>query len=147
MRVAVLAGVAGVTRYEDLDCWRLASALKNGAYEMIEASSAKQDFRFRDQLRDAASSGPSNIAEAFGRYRHKESAHFARIAKASLTETHNHLADGIERRHWKAEEAAPLFVLANRAIGATTRWIRYLESSETPPDKWGRDRSQATRRR
>jgi hypothetical protein len=65
------AGVAGVTRYEDLDCWKLANELKLRVYEMIDASSAKQDFRFRDQLRAAVSSGPSNLAEAFGRDRHK----------------------------------------------------------------------------
>jgi four helix bundle protein len=84
----------------------------------------------------AAASGPSNIAEAFGHYRHKESARYARIAKASLTETLNHLGDGVDRRFWTTTQAAPLLTIAKRAIGATIGWIRYLESTATPPAYW-----------
>jgi four helix bundle protein len=98
-------------------------------YEIIERSSAKRDFKFCDQLKDAASSGPANLSEAFGCFRHKESARYARIAKASLTETDNHVHDGVDRRRWTAVEAAPLFILAKRALGATTKWIRYLENN------------------
>lgn len=128
--------MSGARRYKDLDCWKLANELKVGVYDLIEKSRAKQDFDFRDQIMSAASSGPSNLSEGFGHYRHKESARYARIAKASLTETHNHLADGIARRHWTAVEAAPLLTIATRAIGATAGWIRYLESTDTPPAYW-----------
>ena len=125
--------MAGVTRFEDLECWQLANELKIGVYELVETSSAKRDFKFRDQLMDAVSSGTTNLSEAFGYYRHRESARYARIAKASLTETDNHLLDGVHRRHWTIERVTPLRTLAKRAIGATTGWIRYLESSDPPP--------------
>ena len=125
--------MAGVTRFEDLECWRLANELKVGVYELIETSTAKRDFKFRDQLMDSVSSGTTNLSEAFGYYRHRESARYARIAKASLTETDNHLLDGVDRRHWTTERVAPLRTLAKRAIRSTTGWIRYLESSEAPP--------------
>jgi four helix bundle protein len=146
MRVALGARMAGVTRYEDLDCWKVANELKCRVYEIVDASPAKEDFRFRNQLTDAASSGPSNISEGFACYRHKESARYARIAKASLTETHNHLNDGVTRRHWSAEQIAPLLVLANRAIAATVGWIRYLETTKEPPAYWERKKERSTRR-
>lgn len=114
--------MAGVTRYQDLECWQLANELKRRVDELVDASPAKKDFRFRDQLIDAAASGPSNIAEGFSYYRHKEAAPYARIAKASLTETTNHLNDGVDRRHWKAEQIASLLELGERAIGATAGW-------------------------
>jgi four helix bundle protein len=69
--------MAGVRRYQDLDCWKLANELKLRVYEIIERSPAKHDFDFRDQLRDAASSGPSNISEAFGHHRHPDAARLA----------------------------------------------------------------------
>lgn len=128
--------MAGVRRYQDLDCWKLANELKVRVYEIIEQSAAKHDFEFRDQLRDAASSGPSNISEAFAHYRHPDGARLARIAKSSLTETHNHLGDGVDRKYWTAAAAAPLLALANRAIGATTGWIRHLETSNAPEPYW-----------
>ena len=146
MRVALLPRVAGVTRYQDLDCWKLANELKCRVYEFIDASPAKTDFRFRVQLTDSASSAPSNISEGFACYRHKESARYARIAKASLTETQNHLNDGVCRRHWNTEKVAPLLILADRAIGATVGWIRYLETTKEPPAHWERKKEPNTRR-
>jgi four helix bundle protein len=125
--------VAGVRRYEDLECWKLANELKVGVYRLVDETRAKHDFDFRDQIRASASSGPSNLSEGFGYYRHKESARYARIAKASLMETHNHLTDGVARRYWTATDAAAFLTLATRAIKATTGWIRYLESTDAPP--------------
>ena len=85
-----------VRRYQDLVCWQLANELKREVYRLLnESPSVRLDIRFTNQLRDSASSGPANLSEAFGCYRHKESARYARIAKASLTETHNHVCDGI----------------------------------------------------
>jgi len=139
--------MAGVRRYQDLDCWKLANELKCLVYDLIDASPARTDFRFRDQLTDAASSGPSNIAEGFACYRHKEGARYARIAKASLTETQNHLNDGTHRRHWTAEQVAPLLILNDRAIGATVGWIRYLETTDAPPARWEISRARPTRKR
>jgi hypothetical protein len=73
------------------------------------------------------------VSEAFACYRHKESARYARIAKCSLTETHNHLGDGIDRGHWTAARITGELKLADRAIGATTKWMAYLLSSHEPP--------------
>jgi four helix bundle protein len=123
-----------VRRYQDLDCWRLANDLKREVYALLaESPPAARDLDFVSQIRDAASSGPANISEAFACYRHKESARYARIAKCSLTETHNHLGDGVDRGHWTAGRIAAGLKLADRAIGATTRWIAYLSSSDDPP--------------
>lgn len=55
--------------YDELDAWQLANQLKLGVYSLTESGSVTRDFRFRDQLRDAAASGPSIIAEGFGRYK------------------------------------------------------------------------------
>ncbi len=128
-----------VRRYQDLVCWQLANDLKREVYRLLnESQTARNDFDFVSQLRDAASSGPANLSEAFAYYRHKEAARFARIAKASLTETHNHLADGVDRQHWTADRCKPARTLADRALGATTRWLAYLSSSNEPESHWKR---------
>jgi four helix bundle protein len=142
-----VTSVGGVRRYQDLECWKLANEFKCRVYDLVETSSARKDLRFRDQLIDAASSGPSNIAEGFACYRHKEGARYARIAKASLTEASNHLSDGIDRRHWTAEHVAPLMILDDRAIRATVGWVRHLETTEAPPAHWEIKRTRPTRKR
>jgi hypothetical protein len=80
-----------VQRYQDLVCWQLADELKREVYKLLnESPSAGRDFDFARQLKRAASSGPANLSEGFGYYRHKESAKFVRVAKGSLIETDNH---------------------------------------------------------
>src|SRR5882672_10507309 len=109
-----------VSRYQDLIAWQLADELKQKVYELIDTSSARNDFEFRDQIKASAASAPTNIAEGFGYYRHPEFGKHVRIARAELNETHNHLGDGVHRRHWSSERSAPLQALARRAGGATT---------------------------
>jgi four helix bundle protein len=121
-----------VSRFEDLTCWRLSDELKKRVYALIFDSNARSDLRFCSQLMDSAASGPANIAEAFGYYRHGDAARLARVARASLMETKNHVTDGVDRRHWTAATASPVLHLADRAIGATTNWLHYLSRSDAP---------------
>jgi four helix bundle protein len=122
----------GVKRFQDLVCWQLSTELKRGIYALIDRTGAKRDFKFRDQIMESAASAPSNIAEGFGSYGHRESARYARIAKSSLTESQNHLLDGIDRRHWTTTDVEPLMLISRRAIGATIKWIAYLTQTRTP---------------
>jgi four helix bundle protein len=97
----------GVRRYQDLVAWQLADELKKKVYELVDNSPACNDRRFCDQIKDSAASAPSNISEGFAYYRHGEFARHVRIAKASETETHNHLGDGVDRRYWSPGDAKP----------------------------------------
>jgi four helix bundle protein len=125
----------GIRRYQDLVAWQLANELKQKVYALADATTARDDRRFCEQIRDSSASAPRNLAEGFGCYLHPDFARYTRTAKASLVETHNHLGDGVDRGHWIPQEAAPLQQLADRAIGACVRLLRYLESSDAPGTK------------
>ena len=112
--------------------WQLATDLKKQVYELLDNSPARSDRTFCDQLRDAASSAPRNLAEGFGAYNHGDFARYARIARSSLLETHNHLGDGVDRRYWSRDVAARHQQLADRAIGAVTRLLEYLKRTAAP---------------
>jgi len=114
-------------------CWQLSCEFKKEAYAFIDRSGAKKDFRFCGQIMDSAASAPANLAEGFAAFRHRESARYARIAVSSLTESQNHLLDGVDRGHWGRDDIKELLSLAGRAIGATLRWIAYLNRTDTPP--------------
>jgi len=124
----------GVRRYQDLDAWQLADALKKRVYALVDATSAKRDFDFANQIRDSASSAPSNISEGFAFYRHPEFAQRVRVACAEEHETHNHLGDGVDRGHWTGEQAAPLQQLAERAMKAATGLLRHLSTTDAPSE-------------
>jgi four helix bundle protein len=76
------------TGFHDLEVWREAKAL---AVEVYRATDTLKDFSLRDQLRRAAVSVPSNIAEGDERDTDKEAVRFFFIAKGSLAELRTQL--------------------------------------------------------
>ena len=124
--------MAKVARFEELDCWQLASDLCDECYRMTETGGSSRDFKFRTQIRDSSASAPRNISEGFGRYYPTENAPYVNIAKASLEETQNHLLHGKRRHYWQQEDFDKAWTLAKRALGATLRYLHYLENCDGP---------------
>jgi four helix bundle protein len=116
-----------VRRYQDLQCWRLAVQVKREVYAIVDRPDVARDFKFCDQIRDSARSGPSNISEGFGRFRPAENARFCEYAKGSLLETDNHMLDALDCRYVTRDEWERISKLIDRAIGATTKYIAYLK--------------------
>ena len=75
----------GAKRYEELEAWQIADELRREVLALTEKGPASKDFKWRDQIRDAASSAVRNIPEGFGRFR---PADFARFMEY-LTRFHN----------------------------------------------------------
>jgi four helix bundle protein len=83
--------VAIVERFEDLIAWQRARALTTEIYRVTSQGDFARDFGLRDQIRRAAVSVMSNIAEGFERNRQTEFCHFLLIAKASCGEVRSQL--------------------------------------------------------
>jgi four helix bundle protein len=73
-------------RFERLKVWHKAVELFDLVDRVAEGFPARVQFSIADQLRRAALSMPSNIAEGCGRETAKESRHFYTMAKASTFE-------------------------------------------------------------
>ncbi len=69
-----------------LHVWQNSRSLVNDIYKIISSFPGEERFGLADQLRRAAISIPSNIAEGSGRYSIKEKIHFTEIAYGSLME-------------------------------------------------------------
>ena len=77
-----------VEKFEDLIVWKDGLELSKEIYELLKNCN---DFGFRDQIRRAALSIPSNIAEGFDRQTNKEFIQFLFIAKGSCAEVRTQL--------------------------------------------------------
>lgn len=75
-----------VRRFEDLIAWQRARRLTSDIYRISRDADFARDFGLRDQIRRAAVSVMSNIAEGFERNRQGEFHQFLSIAKASCGE-------------------------------------------------------------
>jgi len=117
----------GVERFEDLDVWRLADELRREVLAFTEAGPASRDFKYRDQIRDAAASAARNTAEGFGRFRPADFARFLEFAHASLSETQDALLDGRERGYLSDKPFDRMWRLAKRGLAANTGLMTYLK--------------------
>jgi four helix bundle protein len=125
--------MAGWKDFQEIVAWQLARDLKLRVDLFLERPNVKRKYSLVNQLYDAARSGPSNIAEGFGRFGNKEFARYARIAKASEVEVLNHLIDLRDQRLITEQEFLVSEHMARRALKAAVGLIRHLESTPDPP--------------
>ena len=81
----------------------------------------RTDVRFRDQLRGAACSAPSLIAEGFGRWGRREFARCLTMARSELLEVQDKLLDLAARAWYPSRDVAALQDLADHALRVVTR--------------------------
>lgn len=80
-----------IKHFIDLNAWKEAHNLVLLVYRVTENFPNKERFGLTNQLRRAAVSLTSNIAEGFGRSTKNDKAHFYTVAKGSLFETQNQM--------------------------------------------------------
>jgi four helix bundle protein len=80
-----------VAGFKELKVWQLGKELAVSIYKITTGRAFKSDFSLRDQIRRAAVSIPSNIAEGDERGSNKDAVRFLYIAKASLAELQTQL--------------------------------------------------------
>jgi four helix bundle protein len=80
-----------IEKFEDFIAWQKARKLTAAIYKATDQGKFSRDYGLRDQIRRAAVSVMSNIAEGFERGRSSEFHHFISIAKASCAEVRSQL--------------------------------------------------------
>jgi len=77
--------------FQELKVWQLGKELAVAIYKITNEKKFKADFGLTDQIRRAAVSIPSNIAEGDERGSNKDAVRFLYIAKGSLAELRTQL--------------------------------------------------------
>jgi four helix bundle protein len=78
--------MAKIEHFEDVQSWQKARELTKLIYELTSKKAFSRDFSLKDQIRRAAVSIMSNIAEGFESQNDKTFTRFLYIAKASCGE-------------------------------------------------------------
>ena len=85
-----------IENFEDLRVWQKGIELTKKIYLVTSKGEISRDFGLKDQLRRAAVSVPTNVAEGFERRSRKEYLNFLNIAKGSAGELRSLLRVAIE---------------------------------------------------
>ena len=121
--------MAAIAKFEDIQAWQRARALVNEIYEVTRATPIANDYQLRDQLRRAATSAMSNVAEGFARRTSKEFANFLNMARGSASELQSHLYVALDLGYIPEARFRELYQLAEEVSRMTQGFMAYLRST------------------
>ena len=118
--------MAKIERFEEIKAWQLAKDLVTTVYRSSENGRFAKDYSLRDQIRRAAVSVMSNIAEGFERGLDKDFQRFLYMAKGSAGEVRSHLFVAKELGYLTTEEFTVLRGKAEDVSKSLSGFITYL---------------------
>ena len=119
--------MATVKQFEDLQVWQDARVLVKDIYTASKQREFFRDIGLREQIRRAAVSTMSNIAEGFERGTRKEFIQFLNIAKGSVGEARSQLYVALDQEYLTQVRFAELKELAATLSRRIATFIAYLE--------------------
>jgi four helix bundle protein len=125
-----------IRKFEDIEAWQMARDLANLVYEATSERGFNTDFALRDQIRRAAISIVSNIAEGYERDGDREFVQFLYIAKGSAGEVRAQLYLALDRHYLSNERFEMLSDKARKLSRMLFGLIRYLQQSEMTGKKY-----------
>lgn len=114
--------------FEELEVWKKAHVAVKGIYEMTKNDALSKDFALKNQMRRAAISITSNIAEGHDRKSNKEFTYFLGVAKASSSELRSQLILARDLEYITTTEydtTRNYLIEVNKMLAS---FMRYLES-------------------
>ena len=128
--------MATIERFEDIQAWQMGRELTQSVYRFSRRGEFAKDFALKDQVRRAAISITSNIAEGFERGGNKEFIQFLSTAKGSCGEVRSQLYVALDERYVAQDEFQQLHdrcIEINRLLDG---FISYLKNTELKGRKY-----------
>ena len=110
--------------FEELEVYQIARQYVKNIYVLSNTFPAKEDFALTSQIRRAAVSITSNIAEGTSRFSLKDKSHFIEIAYGSLMETYSQLQVAVDLGYISEDSVAriaPFVVELRNKLSALRR--------------------------
>ncbi|MEK7512866.1 MAG: four helix bundle protein [Patescibacteria group bacterium] len=114
-------------RFTKLIAWQKAHQLVLSVYKTSQKFPASELYALTNQIRRAAISITSNIAEGFGRNHKREKTQFCYLALGSLSELQNQLITAHDLGYLPKKEFETLVALSEEVHRLTYGLIRHLE--------------------
>jgi len=126
-----------VKNFEDLEIWKAARGLTREVYDLSKEPKFSKDFGLRDQMRRAAVSIMSNIAEGYERGGNQEFVQYLYIAKGSCGEIRSQLYVALDQEYVERKTADSLLITLKRLSVMIKHLIDHLKRSGMRGPKYG----------
>jgi four helix bundle protein len=128
--------MAKIIKFEDIESWKLARSFTKEVYNITATGKFARDFALRDQIRRAAVSILSNIAEGFERGGDNEFLQFLSVAKGSCGEARAQLYVALDQGYIAASEFQSLSNSASEVSQLISGFLKYLRQSNLRGSKY-----------
>jgi four helix bundle protein len=122
--------MATFKRFEEMHAWQSARDLVKLIYDATKQPDFNRDFALRDQIRRAAISVMSNIAEGFGSGSDAEFVRFLGYARRSTSEAQSQLYAALDQEYISSETFDEIYAKANTTERQINALIGYLARSK-----------------
>ncbi len=122
--------------FEELEIWKDARRLTQAIYRLTTTDKFSKDFGLRDQIRRAAVSIMSNIAEGYERGGNQEFTQFLYVAKGSCGEVRSQLYIALDQGYAEQKETNELMESFKRLSSMISNLITYLRNSGMKGEKF-----------
>lgn len=114
--------------FEDVKAWQLAREFRKEIYAVSKMFPREELYCLTSQIRRAAISVHSNIAEGYGRYNFQENIQFCRIARGSLIEVLDQLYVAQDENYINQDKFTELYDQGRNVEKAINGYIGFLKS-------------------
>ena len=114
--------------FEVAEVWQMGMALAAQVHSLTEALPGEERWVLLPQLRRAALSVPSNIAEGYGREHTRDKLKFLYNARGSLYEAKTQLLHGRNVGYFMDKDLEPVLALISKSSRQLNAFIRSLRS-------------------
>jgi four helix bundle protein len=128
--------VSVIVRFEDIEAWRKSRELVKDIYGITSGGGFAKDFGLRDQIRRAAISVMSNIAEGFERGGNKEFLQFLALAKGSSGEVRSQLYVALDQSYLGQKDFDSVSAQATEVSRLIAGLMKYLKETDLRGSKY-----------
>jgi len=119
-----------IARFEDIQSWQKARELVSSVYTITKEKASSSDYSLKNQIRSAAVSIMSNIAEGFSRRTKKEFVQFLFISKGSTAEVQSQLYIALDQGYIDRQKFDELYSKSEEVARLLSGFIKYLRKTE-----------------
>ncbi len=97
-----------ITNFRDLEIWKKGIEIVKDTYGATRSFPRHEAFGLSSQMQRCAVSIPSNVAEGFNRFHHKEYKHFLFVALGSCAELETQIEIAAELKYFGSDAKAAI---------------------------------------
>lgn len=119
-----------MTNYKNLDAWKNAMQLVNEVYLLAKKFPKEELYALTSQIKRAAVSVPSNIAEGLGRQYRKDTLQFLHISRGSLYELETLLNIAVMTKIISEDEFNSIIPTLEKSLQILNGFINYNQKAD-----------------